>query len=1127
MENNNETSSVNSTIIDNRKRGTVGEFLKHNIEVNSELSIVSAYFTIYAYKALQDKLNNIHKLNFLFGEPTFLKSIDPNKADKMQFVIEEDKLVIPVEKRLEQKSVARECAEWIKQKVDIKSIVKPNFLHGKMYHVRKSIGIEKAVMGSSNFTVSGLGLANNSNIELNMEIDSDRDRSDLLNWFNEIWLDKSGVVEDVKDQVLKYLNKLYQENSPQFIYYKTLYHVFEKYLDEEASNNILDERVGFLETQVWNMLYDFQKDGVKGAVNKILKHNGCIIADSVGLGKTFEALAIIKYFELLNHRVLVLCPKKLKENWAVFRRNDNMNFLLEDRFSYDILCHTDLSRNSGYSGDINLSTVNWGNYGLIVIDESHNFRNDFMGKKEEDGNIRFSRYGRLINDIIKSGIQTKVLLLSATPVNNNLQDLRNQLYIITQGKNDALWDTAHIRDIGQTIKNAQVQFTLWANPRKNPKRSTKELLEKIDTSFFRLLDELTIARSRKHIQSYYDINKLGNFSIRLKPISIAANIDLRKEFTTYDELNDEILEYKLSLFRPSAYIKDEYKTLYQQRQKTSGYNFDQETRENYLIGMMKVNFLKRLESSIKSFEISTRRTIEKMEVMEKKINEFKLSIINKEIEIENLFILPEDDEDDSYRFVGEKLKFNLAHLKLDKWLKDINKDKIQLTYLYNESRKVTEDRDEKLYRLKEQILDKIQNPINKVRISTGEVLPNRKIIIFTAFADTATYLYDSLVNWVTNDLKLNIALITGGNENKTTLKPKGYKNQHGYNEILTNFSPRSKNRSKMGGMPQNEEIDILVATDCISEGQNLQDCDYLINYDIHWNPVRIIQRFGRIDRIGSLNEKIQLVNFWPTEDLNRYIDLKDRVESRMALVDISATGTENPLLTEQSDDAIEGNLAFRDQQLLRLKDEVLDLEDLEGNISFSDFNLSDFRADLINFLKLNEKLLKDAPYGLYGVVPSSGTLVNNSIYYGHIEMAVKNTIKPGVIFCLRKKGYTREDEVVNPLNSYFLAYIYDDGTMKFNYTNAKQILELYRLLCSNVAAPIEKLCDIFEQESNQGKDMDKYSRLLKNAINEIVRVLKKRNLKALQSGRGGMIVSKSNTVNNSSDFELVTWLIIK
>jgi ERCC4-related helicase len=1127
MPSKNKTSSVNSTIIDNKNRGSVGEFLKNNIEDNSDLSVVSAYFTIYAYKALKDKLDSIHKLKFLFGEPTFLKSIDPNKGDKMQFVIKDDKLEIPADKQLEQKGAARECAEWIRKKVDIKSIVKPNFLHGKMYHIRKINGIEKAVMGSSNFTVSGLGLSDNSNIELNMVIDSDRDRTDILNWFMEIWEDKSGIVEDVKDEVLNYLSKLYKENSPQFIYYKTLYHIFENYLDEEGSSNILDEKIGFLETEVWNMLYDFQKDGVKGAINKTLKHNGCIIADSVGLGKTFEALAVIKYFELLNHRVLVLCPKKLRENWAVFRRNDNLNFLLKDKFSYDILCHTDLSRSSGYSGEVNLSTVNWGNYGLVVIDESHNFRNDFMGKKNQDGNIKLSRYGRLMNDIIKSGIQTKVLLLSATPVNNNLQDLRNQIYIITQGENAALRETAHIRDIGQTIKNAQAQFSIWANPQKNPDRSTKDLLEKIDSSFFRLLDELTISRSRKHIQNHYDVNKLGKFPVRLKPISITTNIDMKKEFPTYDELNNEILEYKLSIFRPSAYIKEEFKALYEQRQKISGANFDQETRENYLIGMMKVNFLKRLESSIESFEISMKRTIDKMQMLEDKINEFKSNNIN-DAELEDLLVLPEDeDEEDSSKLVGEKLKFNLAHLKLDKWLKDIEKDKIQLTYLYNESKKVIEDRDEKLCRLKKLIEDKVQNPINAIQTNTGERVPNKKIIIFTAFADTASYLYNSLVKWVTDDLNLNIALITGGNENKTTFKLKGFKNQHGYNEILTNFSPRAKNRNKMNGMPQDGEIDILIATDCISEGQNLQDCDYLVNFDIHWNPVRIIQRFGRIDRLGSSNEKIQMVNFWTTDDLNKYIDLKDRVESRMALVDITATGTDNLLSIEQIDDNVKDNLSFRDKQLLRLKDEVLDLEDLDGNISLSDFNLSDFRADLINFLKGNEKLLADNPYGLYGIVPAAKTLVNNVIYYEHLDVAVKHIIKPGVLFCFRQKGNTSDNEVVNPIQSYFLTYIYEDGTVKFNYTNAKQILELYRVLCSNIVSPIEELCEIFEQETNHGKNMDKYSKLLKNAVNEIVRVLKKRNLKALQSGRDGVIVSRKDIASSTDDFELITWLIVK
>lgn len=1125
--------TILSSIRDNRGRGTTGEFLKDNIKENAELSFVSAYFTIYAHEKLKSELKSINNLNFLFGEPTFIKSLDPDKTNKRDFKIEDEQLVIPLQSRLQQKLVAKECAEWIEKKVNIKSMVKPNFLHGKMYHIKNSNETQKGIFGSSNFTVNGLGLGDNPNIELNMEIDSERDRNDLLNWFNEIWNDDTGLVEDVKEEVLKYLNQLYQENSPNFIYFKTLYHLFGNYLDEQKGDGLLDERTGFFDTKVWDMLFDFQKDGVKGAINKIQKHNGCIIADSVGLGKTFEALAVIKYFELLNHRVLVLCPKRLKENWLVYRRNDKLNILIDDHFAYDVLFHTDLTRNQGESGDIDLATINWGNYGLVVIDESHNFKNDAEGKKDEDGNIKYSRYGRLLNEIIKKGIPTRVLMLSATPVNNNLKDLRNQILLITKGENEGLFETAGIKDITQTMKTAQTQFNTWAEKKKSKQRQAIALLEKLDSAFFKLLDELTIARSRKHIIDYYDIDKIGKFPERLLPISLAPGIDLKNEFPSYDQLNKEISAYKLSLFKPSAYIKEEFIEHYRKLEIASGFDFKQAQREDYLISMMKVNFLKRLESSVDSFRISLSRTIKKIETLEQRINEYQ-DYADAALTLEDDLIgLPEGEPDEEMIeaqekwLVGKKLKYDLQHLKLDEWLKDLQHDKVQLGYLYKVSERVSIKRDEKLALLKKTIEKKVNHPINTWEEPDGTRIPNKKIIIFTAFADTAYYLYEALADWATSELKLHIALVTGGNQNnQTSFMPKGYKKQSSFNEILTNFSPLSKMRTNMSNMPQFGEIDILIATDCISEGQNLQDADCLINYDIHWNPVRIIQRFGRIDRIGSRNKSIQLINFWPTDDLNGYLNLKERVEARMALVDITATGDDNLLDPYQLEDLIEAELNFRDKQLLKLKEEVLDLEDMDENISLSEFTLDDFRIELLNFIKDNERLLREAPLGLYANVPSPVGAYSHIADYSRLGSKSSSIIKPGVIFCLKQNIDNRENEAVNPLHPYFLIYMQDDGVLRFNYTNAKQILEIYRLLCSGRNHPYDILCTLFDDETSGGSSMDKYNKLLKQSIADILRVFKKRNLRQLQSGRGGIVVPQEAQPDSADAFELVTWLII-
>jgi len=1090
----------NSGIWDNHNRGNVADFLKSKITGGSRLSVVSAYFTIYAFDALKDYLRRVEGVNFLFGEPRFIKSLDPDRTDKKSFKIEDDGLELV--NRLEQKRAARECADWIRQKVAIKSIKRSNLLHGKMYHI-SSNGVEDAIMGSSNFTVTGLGLgASGNNIELNLEVDSNRDRRDLKIWFDELW-NNDQLVEDVKQDVLLYLEQLYQNHSPEFIYYKTLFHIFEKYLADLDRGDLLDQDIKLVDTGIWKALFEFQKDGVKGAINKILKHNGCIIADSVGLGKTYEALAVIKYFELKNDRVLVLCPKKLRENWVIYRNNDELNPFISDRFRYDVLSHTDLSRDSGKSGDIDLETINWGNYDLVVIDESHNFRNNTKGKRDEDGNIvRKSRYERLMEDIIQSGVKTKVLLLSATPVNNNLKDLRNQLYFLTEGRDDAFKDPIGVENLHETLRTAQQQFSQWAK-QQSAVRRTSDLLERLSSAFFKLLDELTIARSRKHLSKYYkeSVRLLGGFPERLKPMSISPDIDTEHKFMSYDQLNDEISNYQLSLFNPSKYLKPEYRDSYE---PTKVQAFTQEDREHYLIGMMKVNFLKRLESSVESFEITMQRTIQKIDDLANKIQTFKrLQAENGELDVEELN--PEALEDEELKEaleVGTKFKYKLAHLNVDKWLEDLAKDKTQLQRLYLASGEVTPDRDAKLKSLKELIQTKVKNPTTNCQ---GK--PNRKVLVFTAFADTALYLYVALKDWATKELGIHIALVTGGTvQNRTSFGKNDFYN------ILTNFSPVAKNRNKMKTMPQQGEIDLLIATDCISEGQNLQDCDYLINYDIHWNPVRIIQRFGRIDRIGTINNKVQLINFWPTQDLNKYIDLKNRVEARMALVDIAATLEENILKPDEIEDLVRDELKYRDKQLLRLKDEVLDLEDFSESVALNEFTLDDFRIDLANYLESNRKLLEDAPLGLYAVVPPPP---NHPV------------IAPGVVFCLKQADPVPETEAVNPLHPYFLVYVRADKEVRYGFAQPKQILEIFRQLSAGKTSPYEDLCNLFDEETNNGADMATYSALLERAVDSITRTFKRRLASGLQSGRGFKLPDHKHQVTETTDFELITWLVIK
>jgi len=1103
----------NSKIRDNYKHGSVGDFLKDNLENDCKVDIVSAYFTIHAYHKLKQQLDGIESMRFLFGEPTFIKDINPDQKNFRNYKIEYDRadeqVKIPIQTRLTQKKIARDCYEWLKAKAEIRSMVKPNFLHGKLYHIKHKKGTEKAIAGSSNFTVSGLGFGERRNIELNWIISDEFDRADLGQWFDSIWNDSSDIIRDVKGDVLRYLSQVYAENSPEFIYYKTLFHVFDNLIDSQNEKDF-EPSQNLLDSQIWNSLYEFQKVGVKGALNRIKKNGGCIIADSVGLGKTYEALAIIKEFELRNKNVLVICPKKLSSNWTVFQaaKNHSLNPFQKDKFQYNVLYHTDMGRDSGKSvaDALSFETFNWSAYDLVVVDESHNFKGNPECKIDDNGKEKLNRSAWLVEKIIKQGADTKVLLLSATPVNTSLKDLRNQVALITKGDNLALHDNTGIEDIAQLLKLVQKQFTEWADKKNNKNRKIKDLLEKIDSGFFKLLDELTIARSRNHIITAYSETEIGKFPEKLKPISVYSKIDTQDRFLTYDRINTRILEYKLSIFNPSHYIIQDTAILqkYADKEKSEIAAFTQEKRENSLIGMMKMNFFKRLESSINSFCVTLDRTIKKIEVLQKKINEYQqYKTENTDIEIE--INLPEDEQDDDYEDlnwqVGKKLKFDLKDLKVEEWLKDLEDDRQALIDLSNNARVVDSERDAKLVELKKRILEKQSKPIND---------GNKKVLVFTAFSDTAEYLYESLKEFAKSN-SLNIALVTGG-KTETTLG----KNDFEY--ILTYFSPMSKN-----GNVDDGQIDILIATDCISEGQNLQDCDTVINYDIHWNPIRIIQRFGRIDRLKSKNDKIQLINFWPTDDFDKYINLKVRVETRMALGNLTATGDDDLLGNPDLQIVVgEGELKFREKQLMQLRDEILDIEELDDSITLTDFSLEDFRIELLSYLADNKDRLENSPLGMYAVVPNAADCKK----YEFSE-AEKEIIKPGVIYCLKQKNDSEFGEKVNPVSPYFLVYIRQDGTVRYNYVNIKQIFDIYRNLCYGVKEPYQKLCDIFNIETNNGENMDVYADLIQKAIKEITAVYRKRSAAKLTFDRNAVIAPIENQIRDEESFELITWLVIK
>lgn len=987
---------------------------------------------------------------------------------------------------LNQAYIAKEFAKWLKQKAQIKSVTNQR-IQGGLYHVENKDGTQIGLVGGAPYSSPGLGYSNSSNIYINNIVDDIEANTQLLRNFDAIWHNQYAL-QDVKEQILRRLEVLYKENSPEFIYFVTLYNLFKDFLQDTKDYEALQTRTGFENAVIWNKLYDFQRDGVIGAINKIETYGGCIIADSVGLGKTFEALAVIKYYELRNHRVLVLAPKKLRENWAIYRLNDKRNILAEDRFSYDLLNHTDLSRNRGYSGDINLEHVNWGNYDLVVIDESHNFRNN------DPRNDRVTRYSRLMNDIIKAGVKTKVLMLSATPVNNKLDDLKNQIAFITEGNDKALAEMANIKSISQTIRMAQSQFNKWSNLPEE-ERTTERLLEMLSWDYFTLLDSLTIARSRRHIEKYYNVKDIGQFPMRLKPINIKETIDEKDEFPALEKINNEILRLRLAVYSPMQYILPHMKDVYSEKYDTkvaNGRIFRQTDRENSLVHLMKSNLLKRLESSIHSFSLTLQNIIHNIDSLIDKIDNYNQG--NETIgDITEIDIEDPELED---ALIGSKVKILMKDMDLIRWKQDLLYDREILAKLLVQAKKVTPERDKKLLALKKVIKNKIENPIN------GQ---NKKLLIFTAFADTAKYLYENLHQWILQNFGLHSAVVTGSEHPKTTLKFK----KVDFNSVLTNFSPISKERAKV--MPNMmEEIDILIATDCISEGQNLQDCDYLVNYDIHWNPVRIIQRFGRIDRLGSKNERIQLVNFWPSMELDEYINLVGRVKDRMTILDISSTGEEN-VIADNSNEM--KDLEYRRKQLEKLQNEVIDLEDISGNISLTDFTMDDFRMDLLNFMKKNKDVIEKAPLGLFSITTNKNE-------------KLREEIKPGVIFCLKQINNFTASSEQNALHPYYLIYVKEDGEVLYNHVHIKKILDIYRSLCNGQKEVEAQLYAAFYEETKNGKEMGQYKMMLEKAVEDIVgKIDQQLTLNIFSLGNLDSLVTNANT--SLQDFEIISYLIIK
>ena len=1090
------------TIFDNVNTRIVDD-LRAKLASHHKVSIAAASFSIYAFEALKDELESVDELRFIFTSPTFIK--EKQKKEKREFYIPKlnrernlygSEFEIKLRNQLSQKAIAKECAEWIRHKVHFKSNSSDERMPGMLnLEVRKESAdksneaIAYSYYPFNDFTTADLGLTKgDAMFSITNRIATPMAES-YLKTFDELWKDNSKF-SDVTDRVLEYMETVYNENAPEYIYFITLYHIFNEFLEDISEDVLPNENVGFQKSVIWQKLFNFQRDAALACINKLEKYYGCILADSVGLGKTFTALAVIKYYELRNKSVLVLCPKKLNDNWISYKSNYINNPIAADRLNYDVFFHSDLTRDKGETNGMDLERVNWSNYDLLVIDESHNFRNggnideDFDEEGEYDNGIngvntegrKENRYQRLMNRIIRGGTTTKVLMLSATPVNNRFNDLKNQLQLAYEGRanefNDLLGEGKNIDEI---FKNAQKAYNRWAKL-SNKERTTERLQEELSFDFFELLDDVTIARSRSHIVKYYDTKDIGNFPKRLAPISRRPKLtDLnteaeRNKSLNFTDISEMLNQLNLAIYTPSLYIYESKKEQYEINvDGSNGLSID--GREKGIRNLMATNLLKRLESSVNSFRLTLTRIEERISKTIKAIDQY-------------------EEETDENPGIGKNARIQLGDMDWRSWRRALKSDLEILRLLLIMLKDITPEHDSKLQILIADLKEKFAHPINP---------GNKKVLIFTAFADTAEYLYDQLAERIKADTGMNVALITGNTDGKCTIP----RFPMSFNIILTCVSPLSKDKASLK-RTIDEDIDVLIATDCISEGQNLQDCDYLINYDIHWNPVRIIQRFGRIDRIGSKNSVIQLVNYWPDMELDQYIELKGRVENRMKATVLTSTGNENIL--QSSSESEKDDLEYRKKQLQKLQHEVVDIEDMDTGINIMDLGLNEFRLDLLAYVKDNPDV-EHAPCGMDAVVTHS------------------NMAKPGVIYILKNRSNDVNIDHKNLLHPFYMVYIGEDGEVICDHLHPKKLLDTMRHLCRGKSSPDKALCQLLNHETQDGRKMEHYSELLHQSIDSIIHVKEESDIDSLFSL--GETTALKGEIKGLDDFELITFLVIK
>lgn len=1059
----------------------------------AKVRAASALFSLYGFDALRRELESADGLEFLFTVPAFSEVEEDEAPDSFHEVrdvagrvalaaITGTQFETHLKNSLTQQVIARECVAWISShEVKFKA-----YQGSPQVTPLLAVGAEQVFSPIAGFTADGLGAVENPSPYITAVHGPDETKQ-FLKYFDAIW-SSPALARDVTAQVVDSLEKLYAVNSPAFVYFVMLYNVFAEFLDTLQEDYLPNDLTGFKETHIWQSLFSFQKDAATGIINRLERFNGCILADSVGLGKTYTALAVMKYYELRNKRVLVLAPKKLMGNWSLFNNNLVTNPLVEDRFAFDVLAHTDIGRETGKSGEIDLAILNWGNYDLVVIDESHNFRN--VGTSA----VRESRYQKLMRKVVSDGVQTKLLMLSATPVNNRFSDLKNQLELAYEGNSGQLAEHLGIDStLDGVFRQAQRVFAQWSDLDEESRTPTT-ILKMLNFDFFEVLDAVTIARSRKQIQRNYDTSDVGVFPVRNAPKSLRKPLTYLPGAPSFTDVNHELMKLNLAVYTPLAFVHASALSNYedadtQNRATRTAANVNAQGREAGLQKLMAVNLLKRLESSVEAFRL-TLTGLQTRLCNTLNIVESYQGAVSNSVAFSEADLAQEDlDTDDELiaATVGGKVKIQLADMDTRSWESALRQDLEVISGLLDRIAPITVDYDAKLQQLFAHIVEKAENPLNE---------GNRKVLVFTAFADTAEYLYRELHPRL-QQTGLESALVTGSAATKTTVE-----GVSGFDQVLTLFSPVSKNREKaMSGVAT--DIDVVFATDCISEGQNLQDCDWLVNYDIHWNPVRIIQRFGRVDRIGSQNSRIQLVNFWPDVELDEYLNIKDRVENRMVIANMAGTGDDNVLLTAEQ--GAESDADYRKRQLQRLQEEVLDLEDADTGISITDLGLNDYRSDLQNLLQIFGKL-SEVSSGVHAAVPADG----------------EKGLVPGALFLVKDSG-SGQGNRGNRLHPHLLVYVDEAGKPVTDFLDPKQVLSLLRLACFNRLEPVDEAVQIFDRLTDQGRSMGMYRQLLESALRSVDTAAGDSLVDDLFSGT---LSSLSGQLSGSDRFEVLAFLAV-